>query len=301
MKKTVLILALTFALPSLALAWYTQVEVDSMTGKEIKQGWTMGYNTVDLGWPYGKIRGDIAIRHHPRFGKDAIFTVTGGQISCSEYSPCSLLIRFDENKPARFTGGGPSDHSSQTVFIRDYSRFVSELRKSKRMIIEATFFHGGAHQFFFNTEEFPDDFLGFTKAKPEQKPKDSKVSVKPGATSKEKPRSRGLNRTDNGGLDARDHSETPGAEISMESLLKGVESLLKDLESPEIDEISRESILKDVGGILKGVKRLEINKIETLLERLRDTPLQDAHWKSLEIAKLEALRKRLQDTPLPGQ
>jgi hypothetical protein len=60
-----------------------------------------------------------------------ILDIEKGQFMCSSFSGCSVSVRFDDKPPRRFTGMGPSDNSTTTLFIRNYSSFVAEARKAK--------------------------------------------------------------------------------------------------------------------------------------------------------------------------
>jgi hypothetical protein len=51
-----------------------------------------------------------------------IFFIERGQLMCGSYEDCTVLVRFDEAKPERFSAIGPADNSSDTVFIRQLSR-----------------------------------------------------------------------------------------------------------------------------------------------------------------------------------
>lgn len=59
------------------------------------------------------------------------------------------MVKFDDAKPVRFTAVGPADYSSDTLFIRNTSRFVASARKAKKVQIEATFYQDGDRQFEF--------------------------------------------------------------------------------------------------------------------------------------------------------
>jgi hypothetical protein len=47
-----------------------------MTGKDMKFASLRSLNSVDIGWPYGRVIASLTVRYHPRHGKDAIFRVS---------------------------------------------------------------------------------------------------------------------------------------------------------------------------------------------------------------------------------
>lgn len=161
--RSAIIVAIAAA-SSQAQAWNYDAQKDQMTGKTNREAVVLSENDTDLGWPYGKTDAKILVRQHPRYGRDVIFAVRSGQMPCSSYSPCRVIARFDDNKPMTFSAVGPSDNSSNTLFIQGYDRFVKALEKSKRVIIEAEFYKAGNRQFRFDTEGFSAKKLAEAKA-----------------------------------------------------------------------------------------------------------------------------------------
>lgn len=123
---------------------------------EISTATVNSSNTISFEFPYnGPQKATLHIRKHPRYGKDVILSITKGQFLCSSVSDgCSVSVRFDDRKAERFSASEPSDNDSTAVFIKGYDRFVSALKKSKTVRIEATFFHEGNRVMEFNTEGF---------------------------------------------------------------------------------------------------------------------------------------------------
>ena len=75
---------------------------------------------MEFGFPYGgKQHGQLTLRRHPRFGRNVIFNIERGQLMCPSYDGCTVLVRFDDAPPASFSAMPPSDHSNETIFLRD--------------------------------------------------------------------------------------------------------------------------------------------------------------------------------------
>lgn len=130
--------------------WAYDVERDAMTGKEEITAHIQSKSTAELKWPHGSVRGRIIVRKHPRHGRDIIFAASGGQIPCRSYSPCSVLVRFDDNQPIKIQAANPSDGSPDVIFLRGFDRLLAAISKSKTMRIEIEFYSNGLQQFTFD-------------------------------------------------------------------------------------------------------------------------------------------------------
>lgn len=127
---------------------------DDMTGKEMQFAETYSTNTQDLHWPYGpSVRGELTIRKHPRYGKSVIVTLTKGQILCRSYENCTIMVRFDDGKPEKYSAIGPADGSSDQVFIRNYDKFVTSLKKANVVRIELPLYQDGNRAWNFNVSD----------------------------------------------------------------------------------------------------------------------------------------------------
>lgn len=126
--------------------------IDEMTGKIAYYVTTPSKNEIYLKPPYGNVSGKLFIRKHPRYGVDVLMEVERGQIPCPNYSPCSVLVRFDEKEPKKFEASNPSDGSRNAIFIRNPSLFVNEAKKASSIKIQATFYQNGSQILEFNIE-----------------------------------------------------------------------------------------------------------------------------------------------------
>ena len=135
--------------------WHYNVTEDAMTGKKRFTAMVESSNTVAFGFPYGgDQRGRLTLRTDPQHGKDVIFRIERGQILCPSYEGCRVQVRFDENKPIRFEASGAADHSTDVVFIDDYTGFISRLKKAKRVRIAVNIYQNGAPAFEFDVSGF---------------------------------------------------------------------------------------------------------------------------------------------------
>ncbi|WP_140683922.1 hypothetical protein [Pseudomonas mandelii] len=135
------------------LAWRYDTHKDEMTQKEVLTAQVDSINTLSFGFPYsGSQRATLELRKHPRWGSDVILQIERGQFLCSSYDGCSVSVRFGEGKPQRFSATEPSDNSTTYLFISDYSKFMTQLRKVDEVVIEASFYQSGNQALKFSTE-----------------------------------------------------------------------------------------------------------------------------------------------------
>lgn len=133
---------------------YTQGE-DPMSKGTTYEASVRSSNVVEFTFPYaGPQRGTLILRTHPRWGKDVIFSIERGQLPCSSYDGCSVLVRFDDGQATRFSAAGPEDNSSETLFLRDYSTFVTRMLKAKVVRISPNVYQQGTQVFEFDVSNF---------------------------------------------------------------------------------------------------------------------------------------------------
>lgn len=133
---------------------YSQNE-DKMSGGTTYHAHTVSTNTVNFDSPYsGDQHAVLILRNSSRQGKDVMFQIERGQILCNSYEDCEVLVRFDDEKATKYSAIGPADNSTETIFIRNYSRFVEKMRKAKLVRISTNIYQQGAPIFEFNVSDF---------------------------------------------------------------------------------------------------------------------------------------------------
>lgn len=132
--------------------WAYTSDVDEMSDRRTSHACTQSTNVVQLDFPYEAQRVRLCVRQHPRWGQDVIVRLErGGQFLCTSYQACTVRVRFDDGEASAYSALEPSDNSSDTIFIQNDARFVANLRRSSRVIIEANFFQAGAQRMSFET------------------------------------------------------------------------------------------------------------------------------------------------------
>lgn len=112
-------------------------------------------NAVEFKFPYaGSQHTRLNLRTDPRNGKDVIFSIERGQILCHSYENCTVLVRFDNEQAINYSAAGAADNSTETIFIRNYDRFVGKVLKAKQVRISANIYQEGAPVFEFDVSGF---------------------------------------------------------------------------------------------------------------------------------------------------
>jgi hypothetical protein len=131
--------------------WDYQNDKDEMRGTSSKIAQITSDNVVDLDFPYGEVRGQLWIRQRPEDGLNVAFEVEKGQILCNNFTDSYVSVKFDDGPIQKFRCTDASDGSNNVAFLGNERRILSELKKSKRAIVEAEFFQEGRKQFTFDT------------------------------------------------------------------------------------------------------------------------------------------------------
>lgn len=133
------------------LPWDYATAKDDMSGKDISYAKANSLNKENLHWPYGPgIGATLTLRKHPRNGKDVYLSLDKGQILCRSYETCTIMIRFDDRPAINYSAIGPSDGSTDMVFIQNYSKFFAELKRSNNIIVELPLYQDGNRSWQFN-------------------------------------------------------------------------------------------------------------------------------------------------------
>jgi hypothetical protein len=133
-----------------APAWRYNTTHDEMRGATTRTATTDSENTIDLGFPYGVVHGQIIIRQRVQDGLNIMFSVDEGQILCSSYSNNHISIKFDDGPIRTFGCDGPSGGGADVAFLQSEREVLRLLKGARRVIVEAEFYNAGPKQFTFN-------------------------------------------------------------------------------------------------------------------------------------------------------
>jgi hypothetical protein len=114
-------------------------------------------NSFDFGFPYNRpdgTFGHLTVRSKPKGPPDVMFQIDAGQLLCHSYDPCTITVRFDDDKPVRFRGTGPADHSTEMAFLSNEKKFVTRLAKAKTLQLQIEIYQEGTRTFSFDVDGF---------------------------------------------------------------------------------------------------------------------------------------------------
>jgi hypothetical protein len=131
--------------------WQYKQQEDKMGRGKIKTATIKSVNKVEFDFPYeGAQRATLQLRSHPEYGLDLILSIEKGQFVCGVYD-CPVEIKFDDAKAEKYGGSLPDDNSSDTLFLTNQTFFVDSAKKSKKILIEASFYREGSVVFTFDS------------------------------------------------------------------------------------------------------------------------------------------------------
>jgi len=132
--------------------WAYSEEKDKMEGTTIYFASCISTNKIDFAFPYdGGSYFTLWIRKST-IGNEIILEVSKGQFIAGFMSTSSLKVKFDGEKPVNFQYNSPNDGSMNQIFIENPNKFLKKLKKSKTLMIEASFYNEGNRVIEFNVE-----------------------------------------------------------------------------------------------------------------------------------------------------
>lgn len=133
--------------------WSYDRSEDEMTGQKEATATLESVNSLNLSFPYqGMNTGELAVRKHPRYGLNIILSIRKGQIVCG-IDQCSVLVRFDNAPPVKFSAVPPADHSSTAIFLQPEGKFVALARKAHDIRVQVTIYQNGAQVLQFHSAQ----------------------------------------------------------------------------------------------------------------------------------------------------
>jgi|GEM_PF-3330010 len=133
--------------------WSYEDEVDEMTSETRHIATIASPDIVNMEFPYegGSIL-YMTVRNMAG-DADAFIYISKGQLF-TEYGAEYINVRFDDEKPSKFSVSDASDNNAQYLFINDAKKFTNKLKTAKKVAIECQFYNNGKHVFKFDTAGF---------------------------------------------------------------------------------------------------------------------------------------------------
>lgn len=143
---------------SIGRQWDYRTYDDPMTGKEVLAAFVSSTNTHDFKFPYaGAQHARLTARKHPQHGTDVILSIERGQLLCTSYSACDVMVRFGDAQPRSYKAYGPDDNSSETLFIQGHADFLRRMQAVDTVRIQAGVYQQGSPTWEFDVSGFDPD------------------------------------------------------------------------------------------------------------------------------------------------
>ena len=132
--------------------WQYETSKDEMRGITSKFATAVSTNTVDFDSPYNGGSKLILTLRKRGTEVDVMVAVSKGQILCGIQN-CETAFKFDNGAVQSITMSEPESHSSDLLFVaydKTKIKMISQLKNSKKLVIEVPFYQEGKKQFTFD-------------------------------------------------------------------------------------------------------------------------------------------------------
>lgn len=133
--------------------WDYHDDVNKMDDSKINYALVSSTNDLSLSAPYdGYNKAHITVRKKEGTN-NVILQIDKGQFMGDVYG-ATIRVRFDTNKPEQYYCLKSSDNDPAVLFISSANKFISKLKKSNKVLIEAVIYQDGTQQLEFNITGF---------------------------------------------------------------------------------------------------------------------------------------------------
>jgi len=129
--------------------WQYDTRRDEMRGTTTRNASLTSANQVSLSFPYGTVRARLVVRQRPQDGLNVMFIADEGQVLCNSFSDSRLSVKFDDGPVRTFGCDGASSGSPEIAFFSAPREVLAQIKRARRMIVEAEFYNDGPQQFTF--------------------------------------------------------------------------------------------------------------------------------------------------------
>lgn len=135
--------------------WDFTIKKDEMTDTKNIWATIQSDDYIVQDFPYnGRTYASITIRYMKKYGYDVLVYISKGQINGREYYGTDYVTaRFDDGSPKKYRFDEAADGSSDHVFLRNSSDFISRCKKAKDIKIDIPVYQSGRPVFSFHVDE----------------------------------------------------------------------------------------------------------------------------------------------------
>lgn len=128
-------------------SWTVATSTDSMNRSQ-RTACVVSTNEVQLNFPYRSQNASLCLRRGPSGTDVYVDFAQSAQIVCG-VTGCRIPVAFGQEAPRNYTGRGPSDYSTQTLFLVPAQGFIRRAQSARRIVIEIPMYQSGNHQLVF--------------------------------------------------------------------------------------------------------------------------------------------------------
>lgn len=126
-----------------------------MTSETNKYATLESMNKLEFEFPYnGGSTGILEIRQKDNNKADVVLKISKGQFLSNFKNEHTVNLRFDEHEALQVGYTELSDTSTDTIFLNNEEKIITELTKASTLKIEVQFFKEGNRILEFNVKNF---------------------------------------------------------------------------------------------------------------------------------------------------
>ncbi len=135
--------------------WSYGENVDKMSGVATKWAMSDSINKVSMAFPHnGGSEATIVV-----FEKNVKIHISKGQVMCSNYSGCTIRVKFDDEAPVYYSAVGPDNGQYSHVYLgadqyadggRGAKKFMDKLKTAKKVMVSLEMYQENEPVWEFN-------------------------------------------------------------------------------------------------------------------------------------------------------
>jgi hypothetical protein len=129
-------------------SWVYAMDTDKMTSKRRYYAGLVATNKLDFAFPYdGGSTGALNIGNVGN-GNVVMLLINNGQFLTGENHP--MYVKFDNSAPMTFNSTRTSAVGQNTLLLYPVSKFISYIKKARKMLVRAEFYQNGYQEMEFD-------------------------------------------------------------------------------------------------------------------------------------------------------
>lgn len=132
--------------------WQYNEDADKMTNDKRYFASSVSTNEIEFEFPYnGGSNFTLTLRNLGK-GNEIVLQVSKGQFMPGIMSSEYCRVKFDDGETTKYTYNSAEDGSSEVIFFEKSTKFLTNLKTAKKLMIEAPFYNAGRQVINFDIE-----------------------------------------------------------------------------------------------------------------------------------------------------